>query len=861
MRGLQREAGIAPNTVDGSRGSARLMNMPTARPTAALHRRTARDECGGRMPTFRRFALAGPMMLVVCCSLQSAVAGDQFLGRHCVACHDRDGHEAGLNLEDMQIEPAKHGNLLMLERVFDRISRGEMPPPDEQQPSADEKKAFLDRLGATMRHTGLAQQATEGRGPVRRLTRTEYENTVKDLLQINVSLAELFPDDATTDGFDKVGAGLTMSASHFEAYQLAADKALAEAIPEKKFAPLQYAEDAQALFNRRRDNFATYGCWLEEDAFIVTSRLFYPYTAILAPSAPRGGRYRVRVTAQARNSDGKSLPLGIGVHSNIASKPDAPDLEQWHDFSELATSTITTEIDLQAEQWVHIFGVTLWQRDFVIPKYRRGQLWDKSALAIKRFEVEGPLKADGTLETWPPESYRVLFDNLALKLLSQVTKQPAAKGMPDPWVPLSDRPKEDAERLLRRFLPKAFRRPVSEPVIAEYVGRVHGELDAGVSFHEAMRNGYKAVLCSPHFLLLEERPGPLDPYAIASRLSYFLWDGPPDESLLVAASTGELARPEGRRSQVERMLADPKIARFERSFTDQWLDLRRIDATSPDGMLYPEFDAAMQLSCLRETQCCFHDMLTQDRSLLEGIRSDWTYLNEPLAALYGLPEVQGHELRRASLPAGSHRGGFLTQASVLKVTADGAKTSPILRGKWVTERILGVTPPPPPDSVPKIEPDIRGATTIRVQLEKHRSNPACVGCHRVIDPPGFALESFDVIGGWRDHYRVPQSTGAVIEVPRIKKRVHRGPAVELGYTMPDGRPFADIDAYKQLLLEDRDGLARALASKLITYATGAPVQFADRADVDALVEEIRDKNYGLRSLVHAIVQSRPFLNK
>jgi hypothetical protein len=836
------------------------MTLLSIKPIARVHPVAAAVASLGRRTCWRAMMIVG-VAIAGGGSQRCVAAVDPFVQRYCAGCHDRDGHEAGLNLEDMQIEPSKHENLLMLERVFDRISRGEMPPPDEQQPSADEKKAFLDRLGATMRQTGLAQQATEGRGPVRRLTRTEYENTVKDLLQINVALAELFPDDAITDGFDKVGAGLTMSASHFEAYQLAADKALAEAIPEKSFAPLTYAEDALGLFNRNRQTFTNYGCWLEDDAFVITSRLFYPYTAILGPWAPRGGRYRVRVTAQARNNDGKPLPLGIGPHSHWLYKPDAPALQQWHDVSELATSTITTEIDLNAEQSVHIFGVTLWGRDWVIPRYAKSELWDKSALAIKRFEVEGPLKADGTLETWPPESYRVLFDNLPLKLLSQVTKQPAAKGTPDPWVAVSDKPKEDAERLLQRFLPRAFRRPVPEAAVAEYVGRIHSELDAGVAFHHAMRNGFKAVLCSPHFLLLEEAPGPLDPHAIASRLSYFLWDGPPDESLLAAAAAGELAQPEGRRSQVERMLADPKSARFERSFTDQWLDLRRIDATSPDGVLYPEFDDALQLSCLRETQCVFHDMLARNLSLLEGVHSDWTYLNEPLAALYGLPLVPGHELRRVSLPAGSHRGGFLTQASVLKVTADGAKTSPILRGKWVTERILGVTPPPPPDSVPKIEPDIRGAKTIREQLAQHRSTQACAGCHRVIDPPGFALESFDVIGGWRDHYRVPQHTGAVIEIASVKKRVHRGPAVELGYTMPDGRPFADVDAYKRLLLEDADGLATALATKLLTFATGSPVQFADRADVDTIVRQIRDKNYGLRSLVHAIVESRPFLHK
>lgn len=296
-------------------------------------------------------------------------------------------------------------------------------------------------------------------------------------------------------------------------------------------------------------------------------------------------------------------------------------------------------------------------------------------------------------------------------------------------------------------------------------------------------------------------------------------------------------------------------------FPDQWLDLQRIDATAPDGGLYPEFDVALRLACIQETQHFFHELLAHDRSLLEGIHSDWTYLNEPLAALYGLPEMPGHELRKATLPPRSRRGGFLTQASVLKVTADGAKTSPILRGKWVTERILGVLPPPPPANVAKIEPDIRGATTIREQLAKHRSTQACAGCHRLIDPPGFALESFDVIGGWRDHYRVLQATGATLELPRINRHVHLGAAVEHGYTMPDGRPFADVDEYKRLLLADPNGLAAAVASKLIVYATGADVQFADHADVTEMVSRIRDKGYGLRSLVYEVVESRPFLHK
>ncbi len=458
---------------------------------------------------------------------------------------------------------------------------------------------------------------------------------------------------------------------------------------------------------------------------------------------------------------------------------------------------------------------------------------------------------------WPAQGYRELFDQLPRRSLAEITGVPAVKGQPNPALPVSAQPKVDAERLIRRFLPQAFRRPVPEEIAAPYVARVIKALDEGVLFHQAMLDGYKAILCSPHFLLHEETPGPLDRHALANRLSYFLWNGPPDEALLAA----DLSQADVRRAQVERLLQDPRSARFEKSFLDQWLDLQKINATSPDSALYPEFDSALQLSALRETQLFFHTLLAENRSLLEGVQSDWTYLNEPLGWLYGLPEVSGHELQMVSLPAGSQRGGFLTQSSILKVTADGAKTSPILRGNWINERILGIHPPAPPADVAKIEPDIRGATTIREQLAKHRNTPACMSCHTVIDPPGFALETFDVIGGWRDFYRVPTGTGQIIEIQPSKKRVHRGPAVEAGYTMPDGRAFANVSEYKTLLLEDKGGIARALTEKLLTYATGARVQFADRDDVAEIVKSIRSENYGLRSLIHRIVESRPFLNK
>jgi hypothetical protein len=778
-----------------------------------------------------------------------------FLESNCVSCHDSETHKGGLNLDDLAYQPTQRSNAITWERVFDRVARGEMPPKNKRQPAPGEKTAWLANLAQGLRSTSLHLQQKEGRGPVRRLTRIEYENTVCDLLHIKCDLRNLFPEDAVSAGFDKVGEGLTLSASHFARYQEAAEKALADAIFHA--GSLSFAKDGPALFKGNEKTFATYGNWLEDNNFVLTSQLFYPYTVLMGPRAPLSGRYRIRITAQARNNGGKPMPIAIGVHSHRASKPDAPELLDLRDIPEHEMRTVTMEADLQREEQIHVFGPTLIQRDYVIPLVRKGESWTKHALLIQKIEIEGPLRKDGSVGGWPSPGYVELFDTLPQRSLSEITGTPAEKGAPNPALPVSSEPKVDAERLIRRFLPKAFRRPVPEPEAAPYIVRVLMALEDGVLFHQAMLDGYKAILCSPHFLLHEETPGLLDGPALANRMAYFLWDGPPDEELLKA----DLTQSKERHAQTERLLSDPRSARFEKAFTDQWLDLRKIDATSPDGTLYPEFTPALQRAAVLETQLFFHDLLTQNRSVLEVVHSDWTHLNEPLGWLYGIPEMSGYEMRKVKLPNGSHRGGFMTQASILKITADGAKTSPILRGNWINEKILGITPPAPPSDVPKIEPDIRGATTIRAQLARHRDTPACMACHSLIDPPGFALETFDVIGGWRDYYRVPTSTGQIIELQPSKKRVHRGLPVEAGYTMPDGRAFANVDEYKALLLEDPDGLARALTEKLLTYATGARVQFADREEVDRIVQAIRADNYGLRSLILHIIDSRLFLNK
>jgi hypothetical protein len=312
--------------------------------------------------------------------------------------------------------------------------------------------------------------------------------------------------------------------------------------------------------------------------------------------------------------------------------------------------------------------------------------------------------------------------------------------------------------------------------------------------------------------------------------------------------------------QVERMLADGRAGEFTKNFVGQWLRLREIDFTSPDHRLYPEFDDILKKAMVSEAELFFAEVLKNDLSLTNFASSDFTFVNERLARHYGLEGVEGLEMRKVLLPPSAHRGGVMTMAGVLKVTANGTSTSPVYRGTFVLDRILGLPAAQPPDGVSGLEPDIRGATTIREQLSKHRETASCKSCHAKIDPPGFALESFDVIGGRRDYYRVVGGREAVV-IDGQRMRYGRGPDVEPADVLADGRRFADIDELKQLLLADKDQLARSLAGKLLAYATGRAPDDADEPQIEAVVTAIRDKNYGLRSLVHEVVRSDLFRTK
>jgi hypothetical protein len=431
---------------------------------------------------------------------------------------------------------------------------------------------------------------------------------------------------------------------------------------------------------------------------------------------------------------------------------------------------------------------------------------------------------------------------------------------------VSRNPRQDAERLLRNFIRSAYRRPVEETQVQRFLGLFTREFELGSGFARSMLTAYTGVLVSPGFVFVEEKNGKLDDWALATRLSLFLWNSTPDAALRAHAARGDLHEPTVLRKETERLLRDPKSRRFVDAFTDYWLDLRKIDDTSPSATIYNDYelDEPLKTAALEETQLFFAELLRADLPARNVIAADFTYLNERLAKHYGIEGVHGAHMRRFALPADSERGGLMTMASVLKVTANGTTTSPVLRGHWITERILGMETRPPPPTVKAVEPDIRGAVTIRQQLAKHRDNPTCASCHVKMDPPGFALESFDVMGAHRVRYRAVAENMTAEPGFGLNGQAfafHYGLPVDSAGELPDGRGFHDIREFKRLIANDEMSIARNLANQLVTFATGAPVRFTDRDQLEQILQRASKPHYGVRTLVEEIVRSDLFQTK
>ncbi|MBS0261218.1 MAG: DUF1592 domain-containing protein [Planctomycetes bacterium] len=771
-----------------------------------------------------------------------------FLKLHCLTCHGGPPGKAELRLDRLTPDFSNAASRQQWRLIQKRVEAGEMPPTGQPRPPANDRTRLLRWIETHARTAEAEEQTAQGRSVLRRLNRTEYENTIRDLLGIAIDLKGLLPPDSSAAGFDNVGEALHLSSFQLEKYLEAAETALNLAIS-NRVAPPPRVKKRYLLRNQHHVKTTTESVYrlLTDDTVVLFSSSPWNAVTLYEFYPAQRGRYRFRVSASGFQSGDK--PVTYRLDAGNLSMTGQPSLVGYFDAPPDTPRVVEFEMPLEPTNTlrIHPYGLATAQAVHKIG----ADAFTGPGLAVQWVEVEGPIN-----DTWPPMSHTRLFGNLE--------RAPAPADASGPRVHVvSQSPVADARQILQRLARRAFRRPPTDEEIDRLLKLVTDRLAAGASLEQSVRVGLLAILVSPEFLFLTERTGQLDDFALASRLSYFLWSTLPDDELLELAQQGRLQEPAVLKGQAERLLHDPRSEAFTKNFVGQWLGLREIDFTEPTHILYPEFDDLLKVSMVRETELFFQEVLTHDLSLLNFIAADFSMLNGRLARHYGIPGVTGWEFRKTPLPADSHRGGVLTMASVMKVTANGTTTSPVTRGAWVLDRLLGTPPPKPPENVAALEPDIRGTTTIREQLARHREIESCAVCHRQMDPLGFALESFDAIGGWRDSYRISSWVRGA-EPVQIEGRTMpylRGRQVDPADTLADGRAFQNIDELKRLLLSDPDAIARALARRLVTYATGAPPTTADDPQIDALVTAARQQNYGFRTLVHAVIQSDLFRRK
>jgi hypothetical protein len=773
------------------------------------------------------------------------------LAESCWECHHGSEADGNLNLDELNWQLSDPATFHSWTKMVDRVARGEMPPDSGWDLSV--QQAWVEVVQSPLVDFNRQQQSTLGRTPLRRLNRFEYERTVQQLLGIHRPLAHLLPEETPLHGFDTVSDGLRFSPLHIDKYLDAADVALGEAIQlgePPKFIDQRflYKEQEGILRNLKEEKSILRDLGDEIAIFADASYITRLHGIYLSQS----GRYRIRARGRAFQSKG---PVILKLHAGNWQSGSTRvlgffDLEP-HESSEVEVIAwldhgeylypAPDDLDTDSQ------GQRVWNSG--------GAKYEGEGIAIEWLEVEGPLG-----EVWPPESLSRVFGDTPV---SPLEKPQWKDGKRIAYELQPQDPKQQLSKVVEDFATRAFRRPLQPGESQVYAKLGEVALDEGVSFEEAVRLALRAVLTSPQFLILQEAPGKLSDYALATRLSYFLWGTLPDQALLDLAAAGKLGDSNELRGQTERLLDDPRSEAFVESFVDQWLDLRKIDATTPDRRLYPEFDELLKISMLSETHAFFRELIEKNLPADSLIDSDFVMINRRLADHYRLSGVRGQQMQRVPLPSNSERGGVLTQASVLKVTANGTVTSPVTRGSWVMSKLLLTPPSAPPPGIGSIEPDTRGATTVRDQLDRHRSDPGCASCHRSIDPPGFALESFDVIGGWRERYRSTDQG----DPPQEKlhgRRIHEyklGPEVDASGVLPDGRAFENVQQFKTLLLEDREQIARGLASQLLIYATGQRIQLADREEIQQIILRTKEQGWQVRDLIHAVVQSNVFRSK
>ncbi len=801
----------------------------------------------------------------------------------CIACHD--GSEAnGFDASNLTSDLSDRVNFDLWEKVHDRVASGEMPPPDADQPEPALIKQSLDAISENLTRANLSHQRQFGRTVLRRLTRSELQHTLNDLLSIDIDLSEVLPPENNSSEFDTVAEKQGLSEIHVRAYLRAADAAIEQAIElrpkpdtEKREFNFTELEAIKKHLAKKHQNQERVILRELDDAVVMFNTASYLFK--LEDFFVDGdGRYKISATGASFQADEPvTMTINVGHYEkgytrSIAqfdlppsSKRSRKKKSEYPASSKLGKSrTVSVETVLRKGNYIfpgaiglklQTDGKTVWN---VSPTEYSG-----SGIAMERMTVEGPLH-----EKWPPRSTRLLLQGVETRPFENKKWDPSRQTHIGYEIVAGADPKDQLRKIIKWLAPRAFRRSLRDGEGQPFLNMGMTALKEGRSFDEAIRLTCKSILTSPEFLFLTPAPGELDQFALAARLSLFLWKSVPDEELYAVAGKGKLNDPSVLRQQVNRMLDDDRAERFVTDFCQQWLRLSEIDATSPDKRLYPEYDEILRSSMIEETEAFVSYLIEKDLSVANLVDSKFAFLNRRLADHYQIPGVRGQTVKRVSLPSNSVRGGLLTQASIMKVTANGTTTSPVRRGAWVLTHLLGQPPSPPPPNIPAVEPDTRGAETIRQLLDKHRSDPSCAGCHRKIDAPGFALESFDVIGGFRENYRSREIgeqpkgklMGRNIWEYKIGLRVDASGELAANESSSGGS-FSDIIQFKRLLLEREEQIARNLISQLAVYGTGAEIQFADREEIEQILAACKKKDYGIRTILHKVIASRLFLNK
>ena len=756
-----------------------------------------------------------------------------YLKAHCFDCHSGEVTESGLDFLQLNGE-LNTANFEQWVHIVDRVRSGEMPPKDVSTPEIADSDRFLDITSNWLTEYQTHEHQMLGRVRARRLTNLQLERTLQDLLGIDIPLAMQMPEEPRTNGFASVASGQSISHFQLRTHLSVIDAALDEAFSRAANDTDEWSRtlDATKIVRTNARRRCREPEMLDGDAVVWASTLIF-YGRLPVTTAREDGWYRITLNASALN-----LPKEHGVWCSVRTGKcvSGSPMLAWAGAFEATDQPGQWTF----EAWLNkgdMFEIRPADSTLKMARFSGGQVGtgegepqNVAGLAIHKIQLEHIHKGPSNTDI-----RQLLFGEFPI----------ASKGRGREAILNSTAPRQDVTQLMSKFAERAFRRPVPDDVIQPYVQLALQHLENNTPLLDAIRSGYRAILCSPRFLYFQEEPGTLDDYAFASRISYLLWSSMPDESLRLAAESGTLKTPDILRQQVERMLRDPRGMNFVKDFSREWLDLSLIDFTEPDRKLYSGFDVVVQESMLQETQSFLQEMVDQNLSVTNLIDSDFTFLNSRLARYYKISNVAGDRIRKTQLQKEDRRGGVLTQGAILKVTANGTTTSPVIRGVWISERLLGKEIPPPPTSVPAIEPDIRGAKTIREMLAKHTSDTSCASCHKNIDPPGFALENYDPSGRWRDKY-----------LKLAGGRRTAGSKIDPSHQMPDGTTFDTLREFQSLITQDKKALAKNVVRQMITYGTGAPCTFIDRIEIDEIADRAEDSDYGMRSLLHAVVKSK-----